>query len=358
MKKLTITLTLAVMASLAVLMIAPAASASAVPPKPDKLVVSTWGFNSDLLQKNIAQAFEKQYGIKIVFDFGNNSARLTRLEANKGHPVDDVVTFFPTYAYMAQQKGLLQPLHPENIPNIADIVAWAQDPLGGHYGVGYTIQVYKLAYRTDKITPPVTSWRDFWRPELKGKIIFPGMNTSYGPATLIMCAKAWGGSEKNLEVGWEKIKELVDSGALLTTYTRSSQAISLFQEGEVWLAPIASFAWPSLKKTGLPLAWVTPKSAYWEPLVASVNILSVVKGTKNTYWAEKFINFWLSQSVQKQQALDLVDAPANTKVKLPADIASDFGLDEDIAHAFFINPGFVVQNLENWLSRWNEMIAK
>ncbi len=357
MKKLTI-LVFVLAATWGMLVFTSGWAASTVPPKPDKLVVSTWGFNSDLLEKNIAQAFEKQYGIKIVFDFGNNSARLARLEANKGHPVDDVVAFFPTYAYMAQKKGLLQPLHPENIPNIADIVKWAQDPLGGHYAVGYAVLVLKLAYRTDKISPPVTSWRDFWRPELKGRIILPDLNTSFGPATLILCAKAWGGSEQDLNIGWAKIKELVDSGALLTTYRRSSQAISLFQQGEVWLAPVPSFAWPSLKATGLPVAWVTPKSAYWEPLVASASILSVVKGTKNAYWAEKFINFWLSVPVQTQEALDRVDAPANTKVKLPKDILSDFGLNEDIAHAYFINPGFVVQNLEDWLSRWNEMMAK
>ena len=328
------------------------------PPKPDRLVVSTWGFNAELLQENLAEAFRDKYGIRIVFDFGNNADRLSRLVAHKKNPRVDVVTFAPNYAAMAKNEGVLQPLDPENISSLPHIVEWAQNPLGDYYGVGYTIQVFKLAYRTDKIDPPITSWRDFWRPELKGSITLPEMNTTYGPAVLLMAAKAWGGSVDDLEVGWEKLKELVETGALLTTYRRSSEAITMFEQGEVWLAPMPSFAWPMLKDTGLPLAWVTPASAYWEGLVASLNTLSVIEGTENKYWAEKFIDFWLSQEVQADMAMDLVDAPANTKVELPPDIEKRFGLDEDIENATFFDPEFIVSNLESWLDRWNKIVAK
>jgi putative spermidine/putrescine transport system substrate-binding protein len=333
-----------------------AAWAATIPPKPAKLVVSTWGFNQDLLQKNIAQAFENEYGIKIVFDFGDNAPRLARLLANKDHPVDDVVTFAPTYAVMAKNEGLLQPIDVSYLPNIANIVPWAQNPLGDWYGVGYTVQVFKLAYRTDKVKPPVTSWKDFWRSDLAGKITLPDLNTTYGPSTLLAIAQAWGGSQDNLAVGWQKLKELVDSGALLTTYTNSAQVVSLFQQGEVVLAPMPSFAWPSLKATKLPLAWVTPK----EGLIGSVNTLSVVKGTPNAYWAEQFINFWLSQPVQVQEALDLVDAPANTLAvaKLPNNVKEQFGLNEDISKATFYDPAFVVKNLSSWLDQWNKLMTK
>lgn len=330
------------------------------PPKPAQLVVSTWGFNAELLYKNIADRFKEAYGIEIVFDFGNNSDRLARLIANKDNPVVDVVTFAPNYAVMAMREGVLQPLDVDNVPNVAQIVEWARDPLGDWYGVGYTLQVMKIAYRTDKIDPPVTSWRDFWRPEVAGYITLPEMNTTYGPAVLFSIARAWGGSLDDLEVGWQKLKELVESGALLTTYRRSSEAISLFEQGEVWLAPMPSFAWPSLQATGLPLAWVRPCSDYWEGLVASLNTLSVVKGTKNTYWAEKFIDFWLSKDTQLRMALDLVDGPANLQAleELPADIKARFGLDEELTSAVFYDPAFVVDHLDEWLTRWNELIAR
>ncbi len=334
------------------------ASVAQEPPKPDQLVVSTWGFNTELLEENLAQAFEAETGIRIVFDFGNNSDRIARLIANKDAPVVDVVTFAPNFAAQAKDAGVLQPINTANISNLADIVEWAQDPLGDNYGIGYTIQVYKLAYRTDKVDPPVTSWRDFFRPELAGRITIPDLNTTYGPATLFSIAKAWGGSLDDLEIGWQKLDKLIDSGALLTAYRRSSEAISLFEQDEVWLCPMPSFAWPSLAALDLPVTWVRPCSDYWEGMVASLNTLSVVNGTPNAYWAEKFIDFWLSVETQTEMAIDEVDAPANTKVKLPEDLEKRFGLDEDISKAIFYNPAFVVANLEEWLERWNEMIAQ
>jgi len=317
-------------------------SGQEAPPKPNRLVVSTWGFNAELLQENLADAFNDKYGIRIVFDFGNNADRLSRLVAHRKNPQADVVTFAPNYAAMAKEEGVIEPLDADNLSSLSNLVDWTKNPLGDYYGVGYTIQVFKLAYRTDKIDPPVTTWRDFWRPELKGSITLPEMNTTYGPAVLLMVNRAWGGTKDDLGVGWEKLEELVETGALLTTYRRSSEAITLFEQGEVWLAPMPSFAWPMLNDTGLPLAWVTPASEYWEGLVASLNTLSVVNGTDNKYWAEKFIDFWLSKEVQTQMAMDLVDAPANKLVDLPADIETRFGLDEDVENAVFFDPAFIV----------------
>ncbi|TET70978.1 MAG: ABC transporter substrate-binding protein [Candidatus Aminicenantes bacterium] len=323
-------------------------------PKPDELVVSTWGFNIDLLEKNIAQRFKDKYGINIVFEFGDNSARLTKLVAKKEAPVIDVVTLALDFAFRAKREGVLQPLDTENVPNIAYIYNWAKDPLGDFYGVGYTVQTYKLAYRTDKIDPPISSWRDIWRPELKGRVTLPDLNTTYGPSTLIIIAKAWGGSKENLEPGWQKITELVETGALLTAYKRSSEAINLFKMGEVWLSPIPSFAWAQLQDTGLPVAWVIPE----EGLIGGLNVISVVKGTKNKYWAEKLIDFWLSEETQKIVAMDKLDSPANVRVKLPPEIAAVHAYGKEVEEAIIFDSAFVVDNMSQWLDRWNNLLAK
>jgi putative spermidine/putrescine transport system substrate-binding protein len=36
-----------------------------------------------------------------------------------------------------------------------------------------------LVYRSDKIAP-LTSWKDLWRPELKGRVAFPDVSTTQG----------------------------------------------------------------------------------------------------------------------------------------------------------------------------------
>ncbi len=330
------------------------AFAEEVPPKPAKLVVSTWGFNLDLIRKNIAEPFQERYGIEIVYDLGNNAARLARLVANKDNPVVDVVHFTRAYAYRAIQEGLLQPYNPDNIPALAEIYEWARDPLGGNYAVGYAVQHLALAYRPDRISPPVTSWKDFWRDDVAGYITLPDMNTTYGPAVLIMCARAWGGSEENLEPGWEKLAELMPR--LTTIYRRSSEAITLFQQEEVWLAPIPSFAWGRLEAAaaaaGFPVEQVIPV----EGLVGELSVVAVVKGTPNAYWAEKYIDFILSREVQTAQALDLVDSPVNMNVELPPEIGAKLTYGKEIIDALiFFDQAFIAQHLDEWIARWNEI---
>lgn len=321
-----------------------------VPPKPDKLVVSWWGFNLDLLNKNIALPFEAKYGIKIEWDVGDNAARLARLVAHKDRPVVDVVAFSPVFAQRAVQEGVIQPYRPERIPNLDYIYDWARDPLGNHWAVAYAVQCMGIYYRSDMIVPPVTSWKDFWRPELKGRVTWPELNTTYGPALLLTASKVWGESEWDLEAGWRALATLAKH--VLTFYRRSSEVIMLFQQGEIWLAPIPSFAWGSVDALGLPLVRVLPA----EGVIGELSVVSVVKGTPNAYWAEEFINFILSYEVQLAEALDLVDSPVNMLVTVPEDIATRLTYGEDlIKKLVFFPPAYIAEHMDEWLRRWDEI---
>ena len=329
-------------------------AATDIPPKPSELVLSTFGFGVEHVEKHVVRPFEEQYGIRIVLDLGTNAARLTRLMAHRDRPIVDVAVFAANFAVLAMNDGLLQPINPENVRNLAEIAEWARDPLGGYFGIAYTMSVMKIAYNTEQVYPPVTSWRDFWRPDVAGRITLPHINTTFGPLVLIAIAEAWGGSVDDLEIGWQKLGELVRTGALLAPYTRSAEVISWFERDEIVMAPIPSFAWPMLEGLRLPLRWVPPK----EGVLTAFNTLSVVRGTKHAYWAEKFINFWLSRSAQEGMALAVVDAPVNKFVGLPPDIRARLGLDVDPATLVFYDQIFITERLEDWVARWDEVVAR
>ena len=95
-------------------------------------------------------------------------------------------------------------------------------------GVGYTISGYTMFYREDKVKEPLTSWKDLWRPELKGYISLPDITTTNGPATIALIAKAWGGDLNNDQVAWDKLAELKPS--LITAYKNSAELITLVQQ--------------------------------------------------------------------------------------------------------------------------------
>lgn len=154
-----------------------------MPYKGQTLTVSMWGYNMDLIEKNVIRPFEEKHGVKVVTETGNNSERFTKLAARKNDPIVDVAYFAGSWVYEAMKQGLIQPYDPAKIPNLQYVMDVAKDPLGGRYAIGYTIQHLGLVYRTDKVAP-ITSWRDLFRPELKGFLSIPGITTTYGPSII------------------------------------------------------------------------------------------------------------------------------------------------------------------------------
>ena len=316
------------------------------------LSISHWGFNMDLLERNLIIPFEERYGVRVIVETGNNADRLTRLTARRDNPNVDVVFFAANFAYRAMNEGLLAPYDPSLIPNLERIIPAALDPLGGRYGIGYTITHMGLFHRTDR-TGPVTSWRDLFRPELNNQVSIPGINTTFGPGVIYMLSKAFGSGVHDTETGWAMLAELAPR--LKTAYNNAAELNSLITQEEVYAAPFSSFAWGQIEATGHPVASVIPV----EGLVGTYNVVSIVRGSPNAELAHAFINFVLSHEVQLAQAMDLVDSPVNIDVRLPPEIGSRLTYGEELVSSlFFHDESEVARNTADWLARWNAIFAR
>jgi putative spermidine/putrescine transport system substrate-binding protein len=317
------------------------------------LNVSFFAFNQDLIDKNIVKPFEQKYGAKVLFESGNNADRLAKLVARKDNPNIDVVAFTTEFARNGMTQGVIKPYDPAKLSNLSQVYTWAKDPLGDKSGVAYTVSSYGLLYRTDKVNPPITSWKDLWRKDLKGYVVLPDITTTNGPATIYLIAKAWGGDIDNDQVAWDKLVELKDS--LVTAYKTSAEMITLVKQGDVYAGGYSKFAWGQLLDTKVPLKPV----AATEGTVGFVNTLSIVKGTQNEDLAYAFIDFMLSQQVQNAEALDLVDSPVNQNVKLPDDVAAKLTYGDDtIKSLIFLDDAKLAAKRASWIDRWNKLIAK
>lgn len=328
------------------------ASAEKMPYKGQTLTISMWGYNMDLIEKNVLRPFEKKHGVKIVTETGNNSARLTKMVARKNNPLVDVALFAGAYAYKAVQEGLVKPYDPGKLQYLDKIMETARDPLGGRYAIGYTIQHLGLCYRSDKVKP-LKSWKDLSNEDLKGFLSIPRLTTTYGPTIIYMLSKAWGGSYDATDVGWAKLEALSDS--IVTAYARSSELQTLLQQEEVYAAPYASFAWGNISAIGLPIVSVIPE----EGLVGSFSMVSIAKGTKNDDLAHLYVDNLLSYEVQLAEAMDLVDAPVHRDVKLPEDIAGKLTYGEElIGSLHFFSHKKMAAVEKDWINRWNKIFTK
>jgi putative spermidine/putrescine transport system substrate-binding protein len=331
----------------------------------ETLVVSTFGFNLDIIEENVTQPFEEAYGVDVVYDTGNNSDRLARLETMGDESEVDLVHFAGAYTFRAKEAGLLQPIDPELLENYDDLFDWAQDPLGDNSGVAYAINSYLMVYRTDLIEEPVTSWADLLREDAAGFVSIPQITTTFGPATLIMLDKALRESDEidyAAEEAWAVLPELADN--LVTPYIRSSELTTLVQQEEVWLSPYASFAIGNLLATEHPLEAVVPaEGAVGDPIV-----VSITSTTEKTELAHAYIDWLISYEVQMAEAIDLIDSPTNMVVQEELAAAEEGEMmeacmlltcGEDLLDSLiFLDNALIAENLEDWIDRWNEIILQ
>ncbi|HEY1722070.1 MAG TPA: polyamine ABC transporter substrate-binding protein [Magnetospirillaceae bacterium] len=317
----------------------------------DDVVLSTYGLAQPEYRANLYTPFESQCGCKMVVDTGNSSARLAKLEAHKDNPDTDIAALSDASAAQAAKEGLIEPIDVGALTNYAKIYPFAQNPIGGHYGIGYTFYSSSVVYRSDKLKG-FASWKDLWSPELKGKLALPDITTTQGVPVIYMINRTFGGSMPDMKTGIDKIGSLKDS--VTTFYPSSAVVAELFQQEEIWAAPVGRFDWPNLKKLNVPLAWAKPS----EGQSGGMNVLVLIKGAKHKAQAMKFLDFWLSTQVQTAMAMAKIDSPANAEVKVPADVADVLVYGKEAVDSMhLVPPDVVLTNRPAWVASWNATVA-
>lgn len=323
------------------------ATASAQP----TLTVSVYGVSQDSYKKALYAPFEEKCGCTLVVEAGNSAERLAKLEARRDAPIIDVAALSDSDALVAARKGLIEPLDVSKLPNIEKLHDFARDPLGDHLAVGYTYYSTSVVFRSDRVR--VASWADLLGDKLKGRVALPNISTTQGPLTLHMLDKAFGGATPDYATAIAKLGE--NKANVVTFYERGAQIAQLFQQDEIDAAVMGRFSWGLITKLKMPIVWGIPK----EGQTGGMNVLTVVKGSKNAELAHRLIDYWLSEEVQTKLALDLTDSPANRDVKVPDNVADVLTYGEETARSLsLIPPAKTLENREAWLAGWNARVAR
>lgn len=138
----------------------------------ETLVISTWGYNEDLLWKNLYQPFEEKYDCEIQLEVGNNSTRLNKVKMRQGSTVD-VIYLAESYALNAINSGMIAELNRDNIPNIEELYPVAKAPHGEQYGPAYTLVKLGIIYDQNAVDEPIASWFDLWDQSFEDNVSIP-----------------------------------------------------------------------------------------------------------------------------------------------------------------------------------------
>ena len=249
----------------------------------------------------LAEPFEKQYGIKVSHWRARSEIVLQKAlaEGRAGSATADVITIISPQAEILRRANLLQEVRS---PYFADLAPFA---LPAHREWAATLQhVFVHAYNTDKVKKdelPKT-WADLLAPRWKGKLAIEGDDHEWLASVIADMGQA---------EGVKFFRRLVATNGLSV---RSGHALmtSLVASGEVPLAlTVYQYSVEQAKKKGSPIDWFVIG-----PAVSITNAAAVPRKAPHPYAALLFYDYLISPQGQRVFA-SIGYVPTSVKVESP-----------------------------------------
>lgn len=321
-------------------------SAVAQPKPGDELVVGVWGGAQErIVKEHVEKPLVAKYGCKVAYVLGGTPERRARAYAERGRPSFDVIYLNIFESRQAVKDGVTQ-APTDAVPQFANLYEPAK--LGG-YGVAFN--PCTIVYDQRKASKPVTSWKDIWNPEWKGRIAWPSYPGAEGTAGLLMAAKVFGGDERNINVAFEKIKELKPFAAIQGS---QDQLFQMFDQGVADLSiEFGSFTRKYAETRNPHIAIANPQ----EGQALAMNVACITQGTRNQKLAEEWINLHLSEPCMLAYAREIYYSPTVKGLSIPDDLKPKLVLGEEAQRLVDFDWDTVIRSQPAWSSRYNREIA-
>ena len=274
--------------------------------------------------------------------------QLAKITAAKDNPPLDVTMLDNGPSLVAIAQDLIAPYPVAKSKYFGEILPDAKSPMG----VSPFFQIIGIAYNTDRIKKPPTSWDDMWKPEYKGRVGVTNLNSSLGTGFMVEVARKHGGSEANIDEAFKRLAELKPNiGAVAAN---PSQAAALFQQGQIDIAPAIFNEIMLLKARDVPVDFVLPQ----ERGIGYNSTMHIVKNSPHADLAFKYIEACLSPEVQtKMMQAPYLVVPTNSTVKMTGEIAKLFGSVEKLTEKLrFLDWKTINQSRSAWVERFNREI--
>lgn len=311
------------------------------------------GSFEQLLRQKIIPPFEKANNVKVVVVPGDSTTTMARLQAQKGKESLDVVFLDDGPMYQAIQLGFCDTLTDAPVyQNLYDVARFKSNK-AVTIGLDATGLVYNERLFAAKGWAPPTSWRDLADPRYKGKIEFPTISNGYGLQTLIVLARLNGGSEKDIQPGFDTVKASIAPNVL--SFDPSPGKISeLFQTDSIALAAWGDGRSQALRNQGVPVKFVAPKEG---AVVLGLSMCPVKHDAPNDL-AQKFVQFSLSPEVQAMYAEEEGVAPVNKQTRLPPAVAARVPGPSAVANMLKVDWDVVNEKRATWTQQWNREVER
>lgn len=328
-----------------------ALSATSPATSAQELVIATFGgsFADDTRTCHVTP-FEEATGAKAILTLGSSVQHAARLRATQGQPDVDIVYMDDSVAQQAKAEGLLDQLPFDQLDNYPEIAPQVFDP--DAYFVNFMTAGTVIAYHPELVDEVPDSWEDLFDPKYHGRLALGDITGTSGLHFLLAVNRMRGGTLDDLDPGFEALKELAPHSLMF--YTQADQLVSLFERGEIAIAPWYPDRAGSAADSGVPVAVAYPK----EGAVGIRPTISVPEGAQNRDLALKFIDVVLSAEGQRCFAERKYAGPVNTTVELSDKVSAIVPFGEDFERMWYPDDEVVAARRAEWTERWQREITR
>lgn len=305
-------------------------------------------------QKFVIEPFQQKTGIKVKQIPGSMKAHAMQLLASRGRGTPPFDVFLGEGADFVNviAAGMLLPLTEDKVPSMGELAPKFKDQWDG-FGAYFDYASLGLAYRTDRIKNPPTSWREFIERTAAGEfgktVFFNNLPSGVrGPEILLKLSSVFGRDQKDVDAGFAAIKRIKPH--VLKFFSSFNDPIVLLTSGEGSLGPgWDGRTYVAHDASGGTINWIKPK----EGPASNGPVLGVVKGG-NTDGAYQLVNYALGHEAQKAFCEVMFYGSPNTKVVYSEKLAKRIPAIGDIE---VFDEKFMTDNRGKWIERWNREIA-
>jgi putative spermidine/putrescine transport system substrate-binding protein len=321
-----------------------------------KVLIAVYaGQDVKLWDRVVAQPFNKDAPFRVeIFESPMPAVAVAQ---SGGTPPFNAALMNSAQAYDLHLKGLLTELTEADVPAIKAIPRplWPTTKSGGILGIPVHFSLYVLAYNNE-----LAKASDFgtWSALVDkrwNKLVSLTRPAILARNDLTLFSKIFGGSDVNVEPGYEFIGKLVSNA--LNVYTSMASLMSQMGRGEVVAAPFFYDEVMHLHHQGVKnIDFVIPK----EGALVIPYLVAIPKGAKDTDEAKKLLNALVEPKYQVPFLTESGLLPTNPDVPLAPENEKALGgkLDVILSRNVSADWEVVAANLEARTRKVEEIINK
>ncbi len=320
-----------------------------------KLVIAVYaGQDEQLWDRVVAQPFSRETSIPVSI-FGIPLPQVGIAQAD-GDPDFQAALMSYSAAYDLHSRGFLLELTEDDVPAISTIPKqlWPVGPTGAILGMPVFFGLYGIAFNTDLAkASDFESWTALVDPKWKGQVSIT-RPAILARQDLTLFSKLFGGSDTNLEPGYEFIGKFAANA--LNVYTSMASLMSSLGQGEVVAAPFFSDQIELLRKRGATnVDFVIPK----EGGLVTPYLVVIPKGATHPMEAKRLVNALADAQYQIPFMQESALLPTNPAIPFTDDMKRLYGatLDDVMAQNVTADWTIVARDTEARVRRIEEVLS-